>query len=171
MENNVWACPADIRCLLYEAGLFREDEDAVLSAGDFVVMERVCGERVSYRAVNIRDLSTRCLFARKTPLDGKQRRELAEKLAQEPSGMDNTGRGCAVSGQGNTGRKCAPAGQDNAERRRIQQGQWHTEEGMPDRKARAARFLRHVFEEILPRHGLKLRQNQKELSLEMLAAL
>lgn len=171
MENNVWACPADIRCLLYEAGLFREDEDAVLSAGDFVVMERVCGERVSYRAVNIRDLSTRYLFARKTPLDGKQRRELAEKLAQAPSGMENTGRGCTVSGQGNTGRKCAPAGQDNAERRRIQLGQWHTEERMPDRKARAARFLRHVFEEILPGHGLKLRQNQEELSLEMLAAL
>lgn len=129
MENNVWVCPADIRCMLYEAGMFREDEDAVLFAGDFVVMERVCGERISYRAVNIRDLSTRYLFARKTPLDGKQRRELAERLAQAPSGQGNTG------------------------------------------SERAARLLRYVFEKILPGHGLKLRQNQEELSLEMLAAL
>lgn len=159
MENNVWVCPADIRCLLFEAGMFREDEDAVLLAGDFVVMERVCGERISYRTVNIRDFSTKYLFARKAPLDGKQRRELAEKLAQASSGQENTGRGCAPSGQGSAGRGG------------VRPGQWCAEEKPAGRKERAARFLCHVFEEILPEHGLKLRLKQKELSLEMLAAL
>lgn len=83
MENNkLWLCPADLRCRLYEAGVFKKNEKAVLLAGDFVVMEKINGERISYRMVDIRDFSSQHLFTRKTPMDEKKRRELAERLAR-----------------------------------------------------------------------------------------
>ena len=36
---------------------------------------------------------------------------------------------------------------------------------------KAEELLCYIFEEILPEHGMSLRENQKELSLEMLRAL
>lgn len=133
--EKIQHCPADVKNRLYEAGIFKEKEDAVLLVGDCVLLEREKGERISYRVININNLSTKHLFTRKQPVDRKQYEEIADRIKEmEISRMENV-------------------------REELSGSQ------------RAEKLLAFLFDTILPKHGMSLREKQKELSMEMLSAL
>lgn len=133
MEIMILICPADVKNRLYEAGIFKEKEDAVLLVGDCVLLERENGDSISYRAVNIDDFTSKYLFTKKQPIDKAQYPKIAERIA-----------GLEIS---------------------------HMDKEIINGSIRAENLLAFLFDTILPQHGMRLREKQKELSFVMLKAL
>lgn len=126
-------CMADVKNRIYEAGLFRQGENVVLTTRSCVLLEYFTGKAYRYRMVDLNTLKAKKLFTRATPLPESGYQRAMEKM----------------------------------------QG---AEEALPilppqDRHTRACNFLAHIFYDILPMHGLVLRENQLSLSLTMLESM
>lgn len=135
-------CIADIKNMIYEAGIFRPEEDVVLVVGPCVLLEHFTGKVYSYRMVDLHTLKIKRLFSRRIPLaeDGYQR--AMEKMAIQMS-RENVHRP-DIPIEGNI---------------------------LQDSHGRAVNLLTHIFHHILPEHGMALRESQLSLSLAMLEAM
>lgn len=126
---------ADIQNRLYEAGLFRSEEQIVLISGNYVLLEYFTGKMYSYRMVELNSLEQKHLFSKTKPISvSDYQRVLAKMTAymKQPSGRTT----------------------------------WTDSD-----KERAMRFLIHIFNEILPQHGMVFRESQLSLALIMLQTI
>lgn len=78
--NDNFICMADVKNKIYEAGLFREDEKIVLTAGDYVLLEYYTGKTYSYRIIEIPTLKAKRLFSRQNPLNENGYKRAMEKM-------------------------------------------------------------------------------------------
>lgn len=81
MRHVIFICPADIRNRLYEAGIFKGQEEVVMIVGKCAVLERIGGSGYLYRAVNIDDFRSIHLYSRKTPIQRVMYYKMAERVA------------------------------------------------------------------------------------------
>lgn len=91
--KDEYVCMADVQTKIYEAGLFRQSERAVIAANGCVLLEYFTGKMYSYRMVDLNTLKAERLFCRQKPLTREEYwREMdkRETKAPEPGAQEES---------------------------------------------------------------------------------